>query len=381
MEIIQNLNPARLAWCCQEYRINGDTLGHILKISPGTIQKVLNGEGGLTLNQLKKVAGFFNRGLLFFMESGNVDERLLYSPQFRTLTNQKIALSPKIRALIERVEEKRKTYIGLLEDLGEDVPIQLDTPILFLDEIKRSANRVRSWFNLTDCGSFDFFRERLGEKGVMVFLTNGYKGDWQIDSNDPVAGFSLDFTPFPVIVVKKQASESRQAFTLMHELGHLLLHRESFIDNEDDLYGHQQKEKAANEFAGNVLVPDKFLTQIDMQRFPYEKVDLYRGYLEDQHRHWGVSVEVILRRLLDEGYIKIQHYQGYREWQKDLPKKPEQKGGIRYRYKEPVKIFGKIYVGTVFNALYSQKISLAKASTYLDGLKISDLHKLEHVLV
>lgn len=381
MEIIRNINPVRLAWCCREYRLDGDTLGHFLKINPETIHRVLNGEGGFTLNQLKKVAGFFNRGLLFFLDPHDVNERLLYSPQFRTLTNQKIALSPKIRALVERVEVKRKTYIGLLEDLGEEVPNRWEAPRLSLDQIKQGAERIRSWLNLTDRGGFDLFRERLWEKGVMVFLTNGYKGDWQIDRNDPVAGFSLDLSPFPVILVKKQLSLGRQSFTLFHELGHLLLHGESFIDNEDDLYSHQQKEKAANEFAGHVLVPDVFLTQIDLRNFPHEKVSLYHEYLDDQHRKWGVSVEVILRRLLDAGYIKLQHYQAYREWQQETHKKAVLQKGMRHRCNEPVKMFGKPFVGTVFNALYAQKISLSKASTYLDGLKISDLHKLEHVLV
>lgn len=381
MEIIQNINPARLAWCCQAYRLSGDTLGQILKISPGTIQKVLNGEGGFTLNQLKKVAGFFNRGLLFFLDPNDVNEQLLFSPQFRTLTNQKIALSPKIRALVERVEEKRKTYIGLLEDLGEEVPKRWEAPRLTLDQIKQGAQQVRSWLNLTDRGGFDLIRERLWEKGVMVFLTNGYKGEWQIDRNDPVAGFSLNLSPFPVILVKKQRSLGRQTFTLVHELGHLLLHGDSFIDDEDDFFSHQQKEKAANEFAGQVLVPDEFLNQIDLKNFPYDNVNLYHEYLDDQHKKWGVSVEVILRRLLDEGHLNLQHYQGYRDWQKELPKKTEPKKGMRYRYTEPVKMFGKPFVGTVFSALYAQKISLSKASTYLDGVKISDLHKLEHVFV
>jgi hypothetical protein len=34
-------------------------------------------------------------------------------------------------------------------------------------------------------------------------------------------------------------------------------------------------------------------------------------------------------------------------------------------------------VRTVLDALSARRISLAKASTYLDNLKISDLHKLE----
>ena len=45
----------------------------------------------------------------------------------------------------------------------------------------------------------------------------------------------------------------------------------------------------------------------------------------------------------------------------------------RYRNREPKHIFGDGYVRTVLDALNSRRITLAKASTYLDNLKISDL--------
>ena len=45
-----------------------------------------------------------------------------------------------------------------------------------------------------------------------------------------------------MIVIKKQPWEPQQSFTLMHELGHLLLHKTSSIDDEHDLLSP----KAAN---------------------------------------------------------------------------------------------------------------------------------------
>ena len=57
---------------------------------------------------------------------------------------------------------------------------------------------------------------------------------------------------------------------------------------------------------------------------------------------------------------------------------PEKDGGSRqYRNREPKHIFGDGYVRTVLDALNSRRISLAKASSYLDNLTIRDLHQLE----
>jgi len=56
---------------------------------------------------------------------------------------------------------------------------------------------------------------------------------------------------------------------------------------------------------------------------------------------------------------------------------PEGGGGSRYRYKEPLRMFGESFVRTVLDALHSQQITLARASTYLDNLKIKDLRRLE----
>ena len=49
-----------------------------------------------------------------------------------------------------------------------------------------------------------------------------------------------------------------------------------------------------------------------------------------------------------------------------------------YRYREPKHVFGDTFVRTVLDALNARHITLAKASSYLDSLKIKDLHQLEN---
>ena len=270
-----------------------------------------------------------------------MNERNVYSTQFRTLTNQKPTLSAKLKGLVERIEKQRKIYLSLLEDLGENV--YLGWSELYLTpggHTKKVAAEVRQWLGLKNTETFDGYRSAIESKGILVFVTNGYKGQWQIAKENPIRGFSLFFPEYPVITVKKQESEGAQTFTLMHELGHLLLHKDSFIDDEDDFYSYQGKEKVANAFAGNVLVPDGFLKQIDLSGLPLE-ISAYDAFLKSYCKQWSVSAEMLLRRLSDEGLLPIEQYQNYRDWKQRLIIPQTQGGGKRYRYKEPERMFGK----------------------------------------
>jgi len=130
--------------------------------------------------------------------------------------------------------------------------------------IKEISANIRSWLDLPDEYNFDSLRQAVEKKGIMVFVSNGYNGKWQIEKNEDVRGFSLYYDILPIIVIRKQ-SLGAQAFTLMHELAHLLLHKESSIDNEANFYLYQGKEKEANEFAANLLIPDNFLNQINIE--------------------------------------------------------------------------------------------------------------------
>lgn len=380
MEKIKGVNPSRILWCCDDLGVSIEELAHETGIALATLEKALEGKDALSVKQLQKLALHFNRGLLFFFEEGPVSEGRVHSVQFRTLNNQKPQLSRRFRTLVERTERQRLTYLSLREDLGEAVEIDW-YPEEFTVEARRpehAAQFARTWLGLQPGQSFADMRAAVEAKNILVFLSNGYAGQWQIPKESPIRGFSLYFDSFPVIFIKKQQSEGAQAFTMMHELGHLLLHRESFVDDEDDFHSHSANEVGANRFAGNLLVPQRFLEKLDLKSFPANDVTAYDRFLEDDARRWCVSPEVILRRMVDSGLLPQEDYQAYRSWKQSLPVIERQSsGGSRYRFKEPVRVFGKSYVGTVLDALHEQRITLARASSYLDNLKIADLRQLE----
>lgn len=376
MERIDSINPTRIAWCCADHGMTTGDLATELGIASTSIERVMAGEGGMTFNQLSKLADYFGRGVLFFLESGPVDEDHVHTLAFRTLANQKPELTAKIKKLIERVERQRSVFLNLREELNnQDLP-HFTAPDLPFDNPREAARIARAWLGLNAMNTFDTYRDAIEAQGILVFRSNGYHGKWQIAKENPILGFTLYDPVCPVIVVKKQRWEQQQSFTLMHELGHLLLHRASSIDDESDMYSHRGLERDANAFAGHLLVPDEFLARIDDMSRPVD-VTQYDTWLDRERKAWGVSGEVILRRLLDNKRLSQHQYAAYREWRSNLLIPEGASGSRAYRYREPTHIFGDTFVRTVLNALSGRYITLAKASSYLDGLKLNDIHQLE----
>ena len=377
MERIQSINPERIEWCCADYGITPSDLAYELNIAASSIERVIAGEDGITFSQLNKIAEYFGRGVLFFLETGPVDEAQVHTPQFRTLANQKQELSTSLKKLIERVEKQRAVYLSLRDDLDETERLQFNPPKFPSKDLREAAHIVRRWLGLADENKFETYREAVEAQGVLVFRSNGYNGKWQIPKQNPIIGFTLYDVTCPVIVIKKQSWEPRQSFTLMHELGHLLLHKTSYIDDDNDLLSYEGRERDANAFAGHLLVPDDFLASIRDAERPNE-VSQYDEWLAWPRKAWGVSGEVILRRLLDSGRLQKSQYIAYRQWRAKLPIRKAESGTRMYRYREPKHVFGDTFVRTVLDALNANHITLAKASTYLDSLKIKDLHQLEN---
>lgn len=374
MERIQSVNIERIEWACQQYGITPAQLRTSVGLPESTINRLLTGDG-ITFNNLQKIATFLGHGVLFFVEQGPINEANIYTPQYRTILNRKPNLSAKLRKIVHKVEKQRETYIALQEALAEP-GIQFTPPDVPSLINGSTPQIIRNWLNLSASKSFGDYRKKVEGKGILVFLSNGFAGQWQIPKDDPVLGFSIHHNNYPVIVVRKENSEQRQLFTLMHELAHILIHKTSWVDDRHDLESYAGQEKEANSLAGRMLVPDSVLDRINDQERPIN-IEEYDEWLADIRNECGVSGEVILRRLLDDNRLLQEHYTAYREWKSKYVLEQGGRGNRVYRHREPIQIFGEAYVRTVFEALQTKEITLTKASSYLDNLKIEDVHELE----
>ena len=131
-----------------------------------------------------------------------------------------------------------------------------------------------------------------------------------------------------MIYVNNSRPDTRQIFTLFHELAHLLS-RTGGIDKPIDSYiqylqGYdRQIEVLCNQFAAEFLVPDADFDQ-RLKLLP----SVREQSIEELARQYHVSREVILRKLLDRKRIsQLEYEQKVGEWKKPLKNAGDTKNG------------------------------------------------------
>src|SRR5262249_2906005 len=105
------------------------------------------------------------------------------------------------------------------------------------DDPEQVGRTIRQFLNVDTEGqrraarqgrAFDFWRRRLEENDLLVFLVSG--PHWKVDLKE-MRGFAIAMPDLPVIVFNgRDYSQGGKAFTLVHELCHVLL-GESAISN------------------------------------------------------------------------------------------------------------------------------------------------------
>lgn len=111
------------------------------------------------------------------------------------------------------------------------------------------------------------------------------------DKVDGVSQWPLDSDHVPpVVFVREDAPGDRQRFTLVHELGHLVLHHLPTPDPEDE----------ADRFSSEFLMPAREI-EPELGRLTLEKAAALKCY-------WKVSMAAIIRRAHDLGRISERQY-------------------------------------------------------------------------
>jgi Zn-dependent peptidase ImmA (M78 family) len=141
-------------------------------------------------------------------------------------------------------------------------------------------------------------------KGARIFV-DSLEGD--------LSGFLYRDKDQAVIGVNTSHSQSRQNFTIAHELGHLLLHDQEqlHVDHEfrvrlrSDVssQGVDEAEQEANFFAASLLMPKEFIER-DLAHEEYVDIFDDDDFLRKLARKYGVSAQALAIRLKTLGYIQ-----------------------------------------------------------------------------
>lgn len=168
------------------------------------------------------------------------------------------------------------------------------------EAINKAVNNARECFDIKKFPG-NFFTLLENENYIKKQNLLFFKED--IGKLSGFIGYGVD--EFTIICINYKRPIGHQNFTLAHELGHWLLHKgQSISDDDSCLYSRDtQIEQEANEFAAELLYPEKLLQQDFLEI-------CNRGLLQENNREelaiyvdmlchkYCLSFEMVLRKIL-----------------------------------------------------------------------------------
>ncbi len=224
------------------------------------------------------------------MEELLADPPLFRSLRFRTLKSLRSDEKNRIEELKFRVARWISDYSELEEIIGErnifELKLESDSPI-------EAAKEARQQLGLDGDEPIDDIMGLLENRGMKF-----YPNDFGVGK---FFGFSLgeaDGGPAIVVNTSHEDTVERRILTVAHELGHILLHGDSFgIDETENNERFKSEEKEADLFAGHFLLPDRgFKKEWEAAR-GHDLVDKVFHI----KRKFRVSYGTVLHRLCEKG--------------------------------------------------------------------------------
>ena len=321
------------------------------------------GESFPTYAQLEQLADKFKVpiAVFFFPEPPDVPP---IRELFRTLPAATFAqIPPRVQYLLRKAKALQLNLFELYQgrnparrlitrDLRFPVGINIDAMVREVrDYLGVSLGDQISWN--TDDEALKRWRRTLFDVGIFVFKDAFRAPEY--------SGFCLYDDVFPIIYANNSVAKTRQIFTLIHELGHLLFHTSGIDKLRDDYIADlpvrfRRIEVLCNRFAAQFLVPEaEFATAF--RGLPATEATAAR-----LASHFHVSREVIFRKLLDRGLISEEVYSNAaNRWAQQAEREP---GGNPYWTK--IAYLGREYIERALAQYRQNRINQAQLAEYLD---------------
>lgn len=295
--------PDMLRWAmARSHRPEGD-----FRAFP--MEEWLNEKRKPTLNQLESFArtARIPVGLMLLDEPPEADLPLT---DYRTVRSAGVATSSaELEELVHLVQRRQAWYREYLIDQGRE-PNALVGSATTGDVPREVADRTREVldFGLAKRrpGTWQETRNTLvgaAESAGILVMIAGYVGSTHRGLDvEEFRGFCLVDDIAPALFVNGRDSKAAQMFTLLHEIGHILLGT-SALDRPDlDVREGNDVERWCNAVAAHVLVPPLDLRS----RFdPDQPLQASLEILTDRYRASGL---VVLSQLLDLGLLSWERY-------------------------------------------------------------------------
>jgi Zn-dependent peptidase ImmA (M78 family) len=353
---------------------------HRLAVSEDRLRTWEDGSSQPTVKQLRKAANLYRQSFAAFylpkppevFRPPLRDYRRLDAEDYGGISSD---LSIDVRLALDR----RDICLELLQSRGEQ-PREFAAKTTLRTNPESLGEKVREFLAVTFAEqrswrqprvAFNRWREALEQQAILVFQSTRVPLSY-------MRGYSVAKSPLPVIVVNRKDAPNGRIFTMLHELGHLMLHGSGLcdLDVRPDRPAHEQKtEVFCNGLAGATLVPQGMLLAHPLVS-KHTSMQWDMSDLQELAREFSVSREVVLRRLLTFERTTQSFYEEIRrEFQRQYESRPRTRGGPSPPV-NAVSVAGKPFTRAVLDAFYSDRLTSTEVSDYL-GIKLKHLDKVE----
>ena len=354
-----------------------------LKVETGQLRAWENGNEYPTFAELKKIAKVYRTHISVFYlpEPPDGIEHPVDRRRFPKLTTPDPEQTYRLNVNILEAHERREMLIELYQLLDESPP-QVTLRLNEAEEPENAAKKIENFLQLDrkqlrednkPYSTLKFWKRTVEAKGILVCQTSVHSH--LSVKLQTMRGFCIAQQPLPVIVINSQDVPYGRIFTIMHELVHIGLGK-SVMQNTG-LRGtspsNDPTEVFCNQVSGEVLVPAHELRGKVNKHSP-------EANLAEMSKYFGVSGEVIMRRLQTLGYISQERYQEFRNSQWELNKHRSQSGGAPPYSTKLINTSGLLFAQTAFKAYYEQKITLTDLSAAFYKCDTKHLPKIESVI-
>jgi Zn-dependent peptidase ImmA (M78 family)/transcriptional regulator with XRE-family HTH domain len=249
-------------------------------LDPSAISRIEAGKRAVTMDELVNIADSLGVSPLAILEPNSLLARLRVAA--RSTTDQlDYTLHRRLTALAEL--DYLLSSGGIAKSVKE-IPPETSEPETWLQTARRLAKWAREILDLAAGG------DRLDQLASAIESKLGI--DVLIEEHDPSSlGAAITDHEFPLILVNAAQPSNRALFTLAHELGHILADDRTNLLVHRSLSGTDDRERVANAFAAEFLLPEDEVKQ-------YLKD--WGGYAESLGKMmitFGVSWESLVYRL------------------------------------------------------------------------------------
>ena len=314
-------------------------LADLVGLSKQMICKYEKGESIPTSTNLIKLGKAFNVKMDYFFKPSRIDlgvinfrKRSKFSSKKQSSLEQLIKLNLENYLEIEDLLQIDYSFSNLIEK----------EKVNSVDDIERVVLKLRSVWEI-GLDPIHNIIQLLEDKEIKVIEL------FDVDDNfDGLATFVNK--KFPVIIINGKFSVERKRFTLLHELGHLLLNLPECNIKDQENY--------CNKFAAEFLFPKKLVTK----EFGVRRDMVSLNELIEVQKKYGLSIQAIVHRLVDAEIFsdnkKVEFY-------KKINFNPSLKREVnleRFQTQECSNRFEQL----VYRALSQDIVSTSKASSLLN---------------